>query len=130
MPAPQRKPSSSDIPLSAAAGESRGSSRLVGGPGGNRTLVGCADYFFLGPVGKAYLVAGAHTRYWLRQWLSAKHKFKVQGASPLPYDYLDQTLGPVRLQLRARTFPWATTWPPCPNSRLRDIRTPGLTSGM
>ena len=73
----------------------------------NRMLVGWANYFCLGPVSKAYRIVDAHTRYRLRQWLCAKHKVKGQGTSRYPDEYLDQTLGLVKLQSRTRNFPWA-----------------------
>jgi hypothetical protein len=70
-------------------------------------LVGWANYFCLGPVSKAYRVVDAHARHRLRQWLCAKHKVKGQGTSRFPDEYLDQTLGLVKLQLQTRNFPWA-----------------------
>jgi RNA-directed DNA polymerase len=73
----------------------------------NRTLVGWANYFCLGPVSKAYRAVDAHARYRLRQWLCAKHKVNGQGTSRFPDEYLDLTLGLVKLQSRARNFPWA-----------------------
>ncbi len=73
----------------------------------NRKLVGWANYFCLGPVSKAYRVVDAHARHRLRQWLCAKHKVKGQGTSRFPDEYLDHTLGLVKLQLRTRNFPWA-----------------------
>lgn len=74
----------------------------------NRMLIGWSHYFCLGPVSKAYRVVDGHARYRLRQWLCAKHKVQGQGTSRFPDTYLDQDLGLVRLQLRTRTFPWAT----------------------
>jgi hypothetical protein len=56
---------------------------------------------------EAYRVVDAHARYRLRQWLCAKHKVKGQGTSRFPDEYLDQTLGLVKLQLQTRNFPWA-----------------------
>lgn len=73
----------------------------------NRVLVGWANYFCLGPVGKAYRAVDAHARHRLRQWLCAKHKVKGQGTSRFPDEYLDLTLGLVTLQSRTRNFPWA-----------------------
>jgi len=73
----------------------------------NRKLVGWANYFCLGPVSKAYRVVDAHARHRLRQWLCAKHKVKGQGTSRFSDEYLDQTLGLVKLQLQTRNFPWA-----------------------
>jgi len=75
----------------------------------NRVLVGWANYFRLGPVSKAYRIVDSHTRHRLRQWLCAKHKVQGQGTSHFPDEYLEQTLGLVRLQMRTRNFPWATT---------------------
>ncbi|MCP5119201.1 MAG: group II intron reverse transcriptase/maturase [bacterium] len=73
----------------------------------NRMLTGWANYFCLGPVSKAYRAVDAHARYRLRQWLCAKHKVKGQGTSRFPDEYLDQTLGLVKLESRTRNFPWA-----------------------
>jgi group II intron reverse transcriptase/maturase len=74
----------------------------------NRMLAGWANYFCLGPVSKAYRVVDTHARHRLRQWLCAKHKVKGQGTSRFPDEYLDRTLGLVKLQSRTRNFPWAT----------------------
>ncbi len=73
----------------------------------NRMLVGWATYFRLGPVSKAYRAVDDHARYRLRQWLCAKHKVKGQGTSRFPDEYLDRTLGLVKLQSRPRNFPRA-----------------------
>jgi hypothetical protein len=73
----------------------------------NRMLVGWANYFCLGPVSKAYRTVDTHTRHRLRQWLCVKHKVKGQGTSRFPDEYLDQTLGLVKLQTRTRNLPWA-----------------------
>jgi group II intron reverse transcriptase/maturase len=73
----------------------------------NRTLVGWANYFCLGPVSKAYRAVDAHARHRLRQWLCAKHKVKGQGTSRFPDEYLDRRLGLVKLQSRTCNFPWA-----------------------
>lgn len=74
----------------------------------NRMLIGWSHYFCLGPVSKAYRIVDEHARYRLRQWLCAKHKVKGAGTSRFPDVYFDQVLGLVQLQLRTRTFPWAT----------------------
>ena len=73
----------------------------------NRMLSGWANYFCLGPVSKAYRTVDSHARHRLRQWLCAKHKVKGQGTSQFPDEYLDRTLGLVRLQATTRNFPWA-----------------------
>jgi RNA-directed DNA polymerase len=75
----------------------------------NRILVGWANYFRLGPVSKAYRIVDRHVRHRLRQWLCAKHKVQGQGTSQYPDEYLDRTLGLIRLQSRTRNLPWATT---------------------
>ncbi len=56
---------------------------------------------------EAYRAVDIHARYRLRQWLCAKHKVQGQGTSRFPDEYLDQTLGLVKLQSRTRNFPWA-----------------------
>jgi group II intron reverse transcriptase/maturase len=73
----------------------------------NRMLSGWANYFCLGPVSKAYRVVDAHARRRLRQWLCAKHKVRSTGTARFPDEYLYQTLGLVRLGVRARDLPWA-----------------------
>jgi len=73
----------------------------------NRMLTGWANYFCLGPVSKAYRTVDTHARHRLRQWLCAKHKVKGQGTTRFPDEYLEQTLGLVRLQAMTRNFPWA-----------------------
>jgi group II intron reverse transcriptase/maturase len=75
----------------------------------NRMLVGWANYFCLGPVSKAYRIVDNHARHRLRQWLCAKHKVQGQGTSHFPDEYLERTLGLIRLQSRTHNFPWATT---------------------
>ena len=62
---------------------------------------------WLGELAEACRAVDAHARYRLRQWLCAKHKVKGQGTSRFPDEYLDQTLGLVKLQSRTRNFPWA-----------------------
>jgi len=73
----------------------------------NRTLIGWANYFCLGPVSKAYRAVDAHARYRLRQWLRAKHKVRGAGTAQYPDEYLYATLGLVELARRTRDFPWA-----------------------
>lgn len=74
----------------------------------NRLLVGWSKYFCLGPVSKAYRSVDQHARHRLRQWLCRKHKVRNRGTARFPDEYLDQTLGLVRLEARTRSFPWAT----------------------
>ena len=73
----------------------------------NRMLVGWANYFCLGPVSKAYRAVDTHARNRLRRWLCVKHKVPGPGTSRYPDDYLDHTLGLVKLQSRTRNFSWA-----------------------
>jgi group II intron reverse transcriptase/maturase len=73
----------------------------------NRMMIGWANYFYLGPVSKAYRVVDAHARYRLRQWLRAKHKVAGAGTARFPDEYLYRVLGLVRLELRTTNFPWA-----------------------
>jgi RNA-directed DNA polymerase len=73
----------------------------------NRMLVGWANYFCLGPVSKAYHAIDSHAQYRLRQWLRGKHKIKGAGTARFPDEYLYNTLGLTKLDLRTRNFPWA-----------------------
>jgi hypothetical protein len=73
----------------------------------NRKLQGWANYFCLGPVGKAYQAVEQHTCRRLRQWLCAKHKMPGQGYSRFPDKYLHQTLGLIRLPELTRSLLWA-----------------------
>jgi len=73
----------------------------------NRMLLGWANYFYLGPVSKAYRAVDAHTRHQLRWWLCRKHKVRG-GITRFPAEYLYQTLGLVWLAPRTRSLPWTT----------------------
>jgi len=73
----------------------------------NRMMVGWANYFCLGPVSKAYRAIDRQARFGLRQWLRSKHKIQGAGTERFSDEYLYDTLGLVRLELRTRNFPWA-----------------------
>jgi len=73
----------------------------------NRLLRGWANYFCLGPVGKAYRAVDAHVTTRLRRWLCEKHKVASAGYSRYPDRYLSKTLGLVRLPLLPRRYPCA-----------------------
>jgi group II intron reverse transcriptase/maturase len=73
----------------------------------NRRLIGWANYFYLGPVSKAYRAVELHTRRRLRQWLCAKHQVSGQGTGQYPDVTLHEGLGLVRLTRRTASFPWA-----------------------
>ena len=73
----------------------------------NRTMVGWANYFCQGPVGKPYRIVTRHARRRLRQWLRDKHKLPGRGISRFPDDYLHRELGLIELRLRDRNAPWA-----------------------
>jgi len=75
----------------------------------NRVLTGWANYFYLGPVSKAYRAVDQHAVKRLRQWLCAKHKVVGVGTGRFPETFLYQVLGLVRLTVRTRSFPWATS---------------------
>ncbi len=74
----------------------------------NRTLVGWANYFSLGPVSKVYRAVDAYTSERLRRWLRKKHKRPGQGVARFPDEYLYTVLGLERLSVRTGNFPWAT----------------------
>ena len=73
----------------------------------NRLLVGWANYFCLGPVGKSYEAVDAHARFRLRQWLRRKHGLRSRGYARYPLMQVYEKLGLVRLRDRTRNFPWA-----------------------
>ena len=73
----------------------------------NRVMVGWANYFCQGPVGKPYRTVTRHAVRRLRQWLRQKHKLQGQGFSRYPETYLHDELGLVRLLLGKRNVPWA-----------------------
>jgi RNA-directed DNA polymerase len=73
----------------------------------NRRLIGWANYFYLGPVSKAYRAVETHARRRLRQWLCAKHQVSGQGTGRYPDVTLHEGLGLVRLTRRTASFPWA-----------------------
>jgi RNA-directed DNA polymerase len=50
----------------------------------NRTMIGWANYFCLGPVSKAYQAVESHASKRLRQWLCAKHKERWPGTKRFP----------------------------------------------
>jgi RNA-directed DNA polymerase len=75
----------------------------------NRTMIGWANYFCLGPVSKAYRAVDQHARKRLLQWLCAKHKLGWPAAERFPEASLHEVLGLVCLTKRTRTLPWATS---------------------
>jgi group II intron reverse transcriptase/maturase len=75
----------------------------------NRTMIGWANYFCLGPVSKAYQAVDGHARKRLRQWLCAKHQISWQATKKYSDDMLYEVLGLVRLTKRTNSFPWASS---------------------
>ena len=75
----------------------------------NRTMIGWANYFCLGPVSKAYQAVDQHARNRLLQWLCAKHKVPGSGTKRFPEKSLHEVLGLVCLNQRTSNFPWATS---------------------
>jgi hypothetical protein len=63
----------------------------------NRKLLGWANYFSLGPTGKAYRAIDRSTLRRLCRWLCKKHKVRNTGASRFSYDHLYDTLSLVAL---------------------------------
>ena len=60
----------------------------------NRTMIGWANYFCLGPVSKAYRAVERHARKRLRQWLCAKHKRGLAGDQEVSGDIAARSAGP------------------------------------
>jgi hypothetical protein len=75
----------------------------------NRTMMGWANYFYLGSVSKAYRAVDQHARKRLRQWLCAKHNVMGSGTGRFPDAFLHEVLGLVCLTKRTSSFPWATS---------------------
>ncbi len=73
----------------------------------NRVLVGWANYFYMGPVSRAYRAIDQHVCRRLRQWLCAKHKVPGRGFTRYPDKYLHQELGLRQLSGRPRKLLWA-----------------------
>jgi hypothetical protein len=74
----------------------------------NRTIIGWANYFCLGPVSRAYRAVETHSRKRLRQWLRAKHRIPGSAAKRYADETLHGVLGLIRLTKRTSSFPWAT----------------------
>jgi len=74
----------------------------------NARLSGWANYFCLGPVGKAYQIMDKHVRKRLRQWLCEKHGEDGDGYTRYPDAYLHGELGLIRLVGRPHRQLWAT----------------------
>ena len=66
----------------------------------NRTLVGWAGYFQLGPVTQAYQLIDRYTTTRLRRWLRMKHPRARRWTNPA----LERELGLVRLPTVRRNF--------------------------
>jgi len=75
----------------------------------NRTMIGWANYFCLGPVSKAYRAVDRHARKRLRQWLCSKHSISGPTTWRFSDAVLHEGLGLVRLTKRTHSFPWATS---------------------
>jgi group II intron reverse transcriptase/maturase len=74
----------------------------------NRIMVGWANYFCQGPVGKPYRIVTRHALKRLRRWLCRKHKVETgQAITRYPDKYINRELGLARLYLRHRNVPWA-----------------------
>ena len=74
----------------------------------NRTMIGWANYFCLGPVSKTYRAVDGHARKRLRQWLCAKHRIRGSAAQRYADDTLHGVFGLIRLTKRTSSFPSAT----------------------
>jgi Group II intron, maturase-specific domain len=75
----------------------------------DRTMIGWANYFCLGPVSKAYRAVDTHACKRLRQWLRRKHSISWQVSQRFSDAILHDQLGLARLTRRTRRLPWATS---------------------
>jgi RNA-directed DNA polymerase len=85
----------------------------------NRTMIGWANYFCLGPVSKAYRAVDRHARKRLRQWLCAKHKVSWPATKKFPDAALHNVLGLVCLPKRTHTAFRGRQREPFSESRVR-----------
>jgi RNA-directed DNA polymerase len=72
----------------------------------NLVLKGWANYFQLGSVSKAYRAVDSHARNRLRRWLCCKRKLEGKGTRRYSDQYLEGTLGLIRLARFRATMPW------------------------
>ncbi|MGA3295549.1 MAG: group II intron reverse transcriptase/maturase [Candidatus Acidiferrales bacterium] len=75
----------------------------------NRTMIGWANYFCLGPVSQAYRAVDGHARKRLRQWLCRKHSISWRATQKFSDVVLHDELGLARLTRRTSSLPWATS---------------------
>jgi group II intron reverse transcriptase/maturase len=75
----------------------------------NRTMIGWANYFCLGPVSKAYRAVDTRACKRLRQWLRRKHSISWQVSQRFSDAVLHDKLCLARLTRRTRSLPWATS---------------------
>jgi hypothetical protein len=73
----------------------------------NLVLKGWANYFQLGSVSKAYRAVDSHARNRLRRWLCGKRKLEGKGTRCYSDQYLEGTLGLIRLARFRATMPRA-----------------------
>lgn len=73
----------------------------------NRTMIGWANYFCLGPVSCAYTALDRHASSRLRRWLCLKHKKAGRSATRFSYEFVYNDLRLTCLAARTRNFPWA-----------------------
>jgi len=73
----------------------------------NRQRTGWANYFCLGPVGKAYRAIERHTTHRLCQWLWRKHQARGRARTRYDTRYVHRKLGLIHLRGRTWSSPWA-----------------------
>lgn len=94
----------------------------------NRILRGWCGYFDQGPVKDAQETVRRYTERRLRRWLMKKHKRRGTGYRQYPDEYLYGTLGLYRPPATDSACP-KRRHEASEESRVREIRTPGSTSG-
>jgi len=79
------------------------------GAASHRTMIGWANYFYLGPASTAYRAMEQPARNSLLQRLSAEHKLKWPAAKRFPEACLHEGPGFVCFTPRTSNLPWMTS---------------------
>ncbi len=94
----------------------------------NQKLRGWAEYFGLGSTARAYRVLDGYVYDRVRHFLRRRHQVFSQGTRQFPEERVFSSLDVIRLQ--GPTGAFVSLRPSQSESRMREIRTSGLMSGV